>query len=135
MELQQWIKQISLYPVSEIFAGTSQQKAEKRVEKICDELYKLSFPNGQVNVLADVRNAFRELEIVVKLNLKGTKLDYINKVESEFLTCTKIAISALDEMHKKDPLLQEYYKTWKISNATMKSLVYDYTSQIKLECS
>lgn len=118
----QFILNFTKYPVSELYGhidtpDSKQKKAEKRISVICEDLYKL-----ECNTLSDVRVAFRELQVA--LNLSDDKF----RVRQPRLTemCGSLgyfidkAYKALEQMHKKDQILNQYWSSLKVSNKEQK---------------
>lgn len=136
--LKKWINCISKYPSSEIFfEGNSQSaKAEKRINGICEELYKFNFGENKVNVLAELRTTFRELEVLTRMGIDKCRIEYFQKVILDFEKASKQAICALDNMHKKDPILQAYYSEFKMSTSdveeVLKDITYSYVKRYSL---
>lgn len=112
-----WVENASKYPPAEIFFQTKgKDKAEKRVVGLCEELYRLTYPDGQVNILASLRTAHRELEVLHNISWIGKiKVDEETKIRVEFLKAAKAAVNAMNQMFKKDSLLNEYYKGWSMT--------------------
>lgn len=118
----QFILNFTKYPVSELYGhidapDAKQKKAEKRVAGICEELYRFD-----CTVLADVRAAFRELEVAVsisdeKFRIRQPRLTEMCGTLGYFIDK---AHKALEGMHKKDQVLNQYYTPLKISNKVMK---------------
>lgn len=124
--LKSWINNISKYPCAEIFCGTNGGKAEKRCMTICDErLYKFNSEPGKTNPLSDVKVSVRELDVILKMGIGNCRPEYFQSLVLDVLNCSKKAISALDAMHKKDPLLQAYYNEFKIDYATVEDIMKD----------
>lgn len=130
--LEQWIKNVKTYPPAEIFfqkTGPKFEKAEKRCKTICEDLYRFSFPEGEVNILNELGAAYRELEVFYKMGLGDIKPERIKEVSTKFLECAKAACTALEAMHKKDQLLGEYYKSWKVKYQDISTEVYKLTKE------
>lgn len=114
-KLQIYINSFTKYPVSELFGNIDtptpkQKKAEKRVSDICEDLYRFS-----VTVLSNVRTAYREIEVIHNLSTSDyhrVKVNRIAEVSGALAYYTDVAVKALETMHKKDPVLQEYYKSF-----------------------
>lgn len=130
--LKQWMKNVKTYPPSEIFfqqTGPKSEKAEKRCKTICEDLYRFSYPEGQDNILADLGASYREFEVFCILGLEDIKPERIKEVSTKFLVCAKAACTALEAMHKKDQLLGEYYKSWKVKYQDISTEVYKLTKE------
>ena len=116
--INDWVKHMLTYPPSEMFYqkyGPKHEKAEKRIKNICEDLYKFNWTDGKANVLGELKMAHREFDVLSKIHLKAIKPEYVLKAKEDFLLKVKPAIQAFELMIKKDQLLQEYYKEWKIS--------------------
>lgn len=55
------------------------------------------------------------------------KKEYLQKVKDKFLEDAKYAIKALDNLFKKDQLLQKYYVDWKLKYSELETEVYKMT--------
>lgn len=129
-----WMKNVKTYPPSEIFfqqTGPKSEKAEKRCKLICEDLYRFSFPESQDNILADLGAAYRELEVFYILGMGDIKPERVQAVSTKFLECAKAACTALEAMHKKDQLLNEYYKSWKVKYQDISTEIYNMTKEYK----
>lgn len=124
-----WMRNIKKYPASEIFFEKygKEAKAEKRIQEVCEELYRFNYPDNQVNYLSDLQQSYRDFEVLVNLGLGSIKPEYIIKTKDSFLEKAKAAITAYEAMCKKDQVLQEYYKPWKTKFQEIQSAVYDMT--------
>lgn len=129
--LKNWIKDVKTYPPSEIFFEKygKEAKAETRIQTICEDLYRFTYPEGQPNVLAELGASYREFEVCLIIGLEGMKPERVAEVSKKFLACAKVACTELDKMHKKDQLLQEYYKTWKVKYQDISTEVYNLTKE------
>ena len=130
--LEQWIKNVKTYPPAEIFfqkTGPKFEKAEKRCKTICEDLYRFSFPEGEVNVLNELGAAYREFEVLTTLGYDDLKEGRLRAVSTKFLECAKSACAALEVMHKKDQLLGEYYKSWKVKYQDISTEVHKLTKE------
>lgn len=130
--LQQWIDNVKTYPPSEIFFEKygKEAKAEQRIQGICEDLYRFSYPDGQDNILADLSASYRELEVLHCMGFTDIKSDIIKEISTKFLATAKVACLALEAMHKKDQLLGEYYKTWKVKYQDISTEVYNLTKGV-----
>lgn len=119
-KLNTWIESTKIYPPSEMFyqADSKQAKAEKRVVNVCEELY--VFTN---TTLSDMRAAYRELSIAVNLGVSDMRQVYVEEICGKMAFHIDNAVKALDNMHKKDPLLQSYYKAWSCKSKDLKDEV------------
>lgn len=131
--LKQWINNVKTYPPSEIFFEKygKEAKAEQRIQTICEDLYRFTYPEGQDNILADLGAAYRDLEVLHRMGFDDIKSDLINEVSTKFLECAKAACTALEAMHKKDQLLNEYYKSWKVKYQDISTEIYNMTKEYK----
>lgn len=130
--LKEWMHNVKKYPPAEIFfqkTGPKFEKAEKRCKTICEDLYRFSFPEGEVNILNELGAAYRELEVLTTLGYDDLKEGRIKEVSTNFLECAKAACTALEAMHKKDQLLGEYYKSWKVKYQDISTEVYKLTKE------
>lgn len=130
-KIQQFILNSVKYPVSELYGSidnpdSKQKKAEKRVSQICEELYKL-----ECTTLADVRSAFRELQVAVQISDEKFRIKQVRLVQM----CGSLgyyldkASSALDNMHKKDQVLQQYWKPLSVKGKDMKDELKSFMIQ------
>lgn len=125
-----WIKNTQTYPPSEIFFEKygKEAKAEERIKGICEELYRFCFPENEKNPLSDLGASYRDFEVAADImGFDGMKPEYIRKVKDKFLEDAKITITALDNLFKKDQILQKYYAQWKVKFSEINSIVYDMT--------
>lgn len=111
-ELQQQLLAFSaftaVYPVSEIFAGTTNPSAKQKAQEqrcvvVCEELYAL-----ECELLRDTRTAIRELDVCYDFyrNLKPENLvKYYPPVD----ILVNKAIKKMAQVYKKEPILLEYY--------------------------
>lgn len=129
--IDSWMKNVKTYPPSEIFFEKygKEAKAESRIQTICEDLYRFTYPEGQDNILADLGASYREFEVLCIMGLDDIKSERVKEVSAKFLSCAKIACSALDAMHKKDQLLNEYYKSWKVKYQDISTEVYNLTKE------
>lgn len=119
-QLNTWVAMTAIYPPSEMFfqADAKQAKAEKRIVSICEELYKFSSP-----VLSDLRAAYTVLNNAVKRDIHNMKQVYVQELCGVLAFHIDNSVQALDNMHKKDPLLQAYYKKWSVKSKVLKDEV------------
>lgn len=124
-----WVKNVKLYPPSEIFFEKygKDAKAEKRIQELCEELYRFNYPDNQVNYLGELQQSYRDLEVAYLMGFDGMKPAYIISVKDRFLSSVKDTITALESMHKKDQVLQQYYKPWKVKFQDIQREVFDMT--------
>ncbi|QHJ79011.1 MAG: hypothetical protein [Caudoviricetes sp.] len=129
--ISEWIKQLSKYPPSEVYAGMPQGKQEKQAILLCETLYKLNC-GDKPNVLAELRDAFRELVITSKMNTNDcVKPTYRAKVLETFLLKAQTAVNAMDAMFKQHQALNLYYKTWRLSYQDIKKATDEYSIQFR----
>lgn len=116
-KLQAWVEKTKIYPPSELFyqADSKQAKAEKRVVAICEDLYKLEVPT-----LSDMRAAFTALNNAVLRDVHNMKEKYVEELCGTLAYYVDKSVLALDTMHKKDPILQVYYKEWSEKSKVLK---------------
>ncbi|EHX8550647.1 hypothetical protein K3335_003641 [Salmonella enterica] len=128
-----WMKNVKTYPPSEIFFEKygKEAKAETRIQAICEDLYRFTYPEGQDNILADLGAAYRELEVFSLIGMADIKPERVQAVSTKFLNCAKVACAALEKMHKKDQLLNEYYKSWKVKYQDISTEVYKLTKEFR----
>lgn len=115
--LKTWMQNVKKYPPSEIFfqqTGPKSEKAEKRCKLICEDLYRFSFPEGQENLLNELGAAYREFEVLTTLGYDDLKEGRILEVGAKLQYYMREVCNALEAMHKKDQLLNDYYKSWKV---------------------
>lgn len=129
--LKNWMKNVKTYPASEIFFEKygKEAKAETRIQGICEDLYRFSYPEDQPNILAELAASYREFEVFCIMGFDGIKAERVKDVSTKFLECAKLACTALDAMHKKDQLLGEYYKSWKVKYQDISTEVYNLTKE------
>lgn len=127
--LDLWMKNVKTYPPSEIFYQKygKEAKAEERLKETCESVYRFCFPDNAKNNLGDLGASYRELEVTYLMGFDKIKPEYIKKVADKFLEDVKSTITALDELFKKDQLLQQYYTPWKLKYSEINSIVYDLT--------
>lgn len=119
--ISQFILNFTKYPVSELFGSidspdSKQKKAEKRITDICEELYRFD-----CTVLSDVRTAYRDFEVAIIMSDGAHEIKQVHmvKVAGALAYYLDKAIVMLDNMHKKDQLLIQY---WKLRSAKSKVL-------------
>lgn len=121
--IEEWIKNVSVYPPAEIYAGLPQGKAEKRAVTICEDLYKFNYGKER-NVLSDLRAAWREFEVLLILSKTGkfipVKQERSDAVCDAFLKSAQTVINRLDAMHKQHQDLNQYYKNWRVGYQDLK---------------
>jgi len=128
--IETWVKNVKTYPPAEIFFEVyGKDKAEKRIKNLCEEVYRFCFPEGEKNPLSDLSQSYRELEVAYILGFEGMKKEYLQKVKDKFLEDAKYAIKALDNLFKKDQLLQKYYANWKLKYSELETEVYKMTKE------
>lgn len=127
LKVKQWLADARRYPPSEIFFQKygKEAKPEERIQGICESLYKFCFSDKEPAPLNDVATAFRDAEVLLIMGIDQVKPEYVRKVYESLYTTVKVAAQALDELHKKDQLLQKYYQDWKVSAKELQSTVYD----------
>ncbi|SOK59240.1 hypothetical protein [Yersinia phage fHe-Yen9-03] len=127
--LNTWIENVKTYPPSEIFFEKygKDAKAEERLKVICEEMYRFVFPEGKPNLLSNLGSSYRDFEVAYIMGFDGMKPEYITKVKDQFLIDVKETIKAMDDMCKKDQILQQYYTQWKLKFSDINSIVYDMT--------
>lgn len=130
-KIQQFILNSIKYPVSELYGSidnpdSKQKKAEKRVSQICEELYKL-----ECTTLSDVRSGFRELQVSTDLSDEKFRIKQIRLVQmcGSLAYFIDKAAMALDNMHKKDQALQQYWKPLAVKAKDMKDELKSYLIQ------
>lgn len=130
--LNEWVENVFLYPPAELFAGKygKDAKAEPRIVQAVESFYRLTVPEGERNLLIDLRAAHRDLEVLYNLGLKGIKPEAIKESTDKFLSVSKEVIAVLDVMFKKDQILQEYYSKFAIKHNVLKSAIYDLTKDL-----
>lgn len=129
--IETWVENVKTYPPAEIFFEKygKEAKSEKRVQDLCEELYRFCFPEGEKSILSDLFQAYREFEVAHVLGFKGMKPEYLSKVKDKFLEEAKYTIKALDNLFKKDQLLQKYYADWKLKYSELETEVYKMTKE------
>lgn len=129
--IDNWMKNVKTYPPSEIFFAKygKEAKAETRIQTICEDLYRFCYPEGEVNVLSELGASYREFEVLCIMGLAGIKPERVLEISTKFLACAKAACTALEAMHKKDQLLNEYYKSWKVKYQDISTEVYKLTKE------
>lgn len=126
--VKSWVEQCMKYPVMEIYGGKdlAKGKEEKRVENICEEIFKLTATKPSETLYkAEMGSAWRELDVALKLRTElPVKSEYIQEKKEKFLQCAKELITLMDNVYKKEPVLKHYYESWKLKNSELKELVY-----------
>lgn len=127
--IKDWVDNVFLYPPSELFAGKygKDAKAEPRIVQAVETFYRLTVPEGERNLLIELRAAYRDLEVLNNLGLAEIKPEAIKECTDKFLSVSKDVITVLDVMFKKDQILQEYYSKFSIKHNVLKSAIYDLT--------
>lgn len=127
MQIDNFVENYSKYPPAEIFAGiinpsAKQKKAEKRLQDICEDLYKL-----EVQTLSESTQALRELKVTLVLADKGfpVRSERLIDVVAMLLLNLNKSSRALTECFKKDPLLTQYYSSWKPDMKSIESELID----------
>lgn len=122
-----FIQSASKYPV--IYMDFKNEKEERAVVKVLEELYKLTGWNpdkGNPNTIANAVAIYREFIIVSKmLNKYPIKEEYLVKVLDSLEESCKIALNEIQRVCKAHPKTNEYFK----NTFTMKP------SNFKQECS
>lgn len=124
-KLKVWFENSAKYPVSELFGSIAepnakQKKAEKRITEICEELYRFS-----VVKLSDTRAAYRDIEVLNRTGIDA-KYQYACALTGRLAYFLDVAVPALDNMHKQDVLLQQYYKPWAVKAKDLKDELKAY---------
>lgn len=116
-KLNTWVENTKVYPPSEMFyqADSTKAKAERRCVTICEDLYRFTVPT-----LSDMRAAFTVLNNAVKRDIHNMKQKYVEEICGKLAFHIDNSVLALDTMHKKDPLLQAYYKPWAVKSKDLK---------------
>ncbi|AFA44515.1 hypothetical protein [Klebsiella phage phiKp_21] len=116
-KLNAWVENTRIYPPSEMFyqADSKQAKAEKRIVSICEELYVFT-----CTTLSDMRAAYTELSMAVRMGISDMRQVYVEEICGKTAFHIDNAVKALDTMHKRDPLLQAYYKEWSCKSKDLK---------------
>lgn len=125
-----WMNNVCVYPPAEICFQSSDSKTEKRLQKLCEEVYSLGLTSvGKLPPLLGLKTAYRELEVLMVMLKTGTpvKQEFIVQVANAFKAEIKSALVVLTALHKKDALLSKYYDSWKVKYAELNSAVYDLT--------
>ncbi|QOI71369.1 hypothetical protein pEaSNUABM19_00440 [Erwinia phage pEa_SNUABM_19] len=127
--IETWFNKAKTYPPAEIFFEKygKEAKAEERLKGVCEEVYRFCFPENQKNPLGDLGASYRDFEVAYIMGFEGMKPEYIQKVKDKFLEDVKFAITALDNLFKKDQVLQQYYAPWKVKFSEINSIVFDMT--------
>lgn len=130
-KIEQFILNSKKYPVSELYGSidnpdSKQKKAEKRVTQICEELYKL-----ECLTLSDVRSAYREMQVAVSLSDEKFRIKQVRLVTMTGSLAYYIdkAVTVLDNMHKKDQALQQYWKPLAVKAKDMKEELKSFLIQ------
>lgn len=124
MIIDQWVEQTSVYPPGHIYAGMTQGKQEKQAVQVCEQLYKFNFGDKR-NPLADLRATWREIEVIMLIStvepILPIRVEYLDKIFSEFLDAAQNAINEMDKVFKQHQSVNEYYKTWRVSYQDVKT--------------
>ncbi len=124
-----WIKNAKTYPPAEIFFEKygKEAKAEERIKTVCEDVYRFCFPEGTKNPLGDLGASYREFEVAYLVGFDGMKPERIKELKDKFLDDAKFAIKALDDLFKRDQILQQYYSEWKVKYQDISTEVYNLT--------
>lgn len=124
-----WFNKAKTYPPAEIFFEKygKEAKAEERIKVLCEDVYRFCFPEEHKNPLGDLGASYRDLQVAYRMGFDGMKPEYIIKVKDKFLEDAKFAVKALDDLFKKDQILQQYYSTWKVKYQDISTEVYNMT--------
>lgn len=112
-KINDWINSVMAYPPGTIYAGKAVGKQEKSAQAICEELYR--FNHGkEVNVLGELRSAWRDVQVVNNLDL-DIKPEYLAKVYGEFYFWSSRAVVSMDTVFKKHQDVWKYYQEFRLS--------------------
>lgn len=127
--LKEYVENCQVYPPSELFYNKygKDAKAEKRIQELCESVYRFTFPDGVKSPIGELTSTFRELEVLFVLRFEGMKPERIKDVSDKFLEAVQYAQQELDALAKKDQLLKQYFDGIKVKYQTIKSMVYDLT--------
>ena len=111
--INKFCKEISLYPPITLFGNTQnptaqEKKAEQRVISICEDMYKLD--SQFIRELRTAYDAAALCELFI-VNLKDT---YLIKSCAQLTAHIKFVHTKLEAMHKKDPILMDYFSKIKL---------------------
>ena len=129
--VQQYIQNFTAYPVSVMFGHIDtptpkQKKAEKRVAEICEALYRFD-----CTVLSDVRAAFRELDVLISLSDDKFRIKQVRltRMTGRLAYFVDKAVVMLDNMHKKDQQLQQYWQPLSMKAKVLKDEIKSFLIQ------
>lgn len=132
--IQNWVKQLSVYPPSILYAGLSQTKTERQAIQVCENLYKFNFGDKR-NVLGEVKAAWRELEVLAALRQTSDlpfRAVYIRQVVAEFKKKMLLTERELNKFFSQHKDLTAYYDEWKLSPDVLSKSLDDYVSEREL---
>lgn len=115
---------MGLYPPSEMFAGLvnptpKQKKAEVRIMKICEELYRIDN-----STLSNMRNAVREFEVVIMMGeTYPVKSEVVIKTAATALAHICNVLTQVTALCKKDQELRQYFSSHNMNNPMSRPIV------------
>ena len=123
-EIKEFCNKTSVYPPVILFGGINnptaqEKKAEQRIINICEDLYKIDNPT-----LRNLRSAYSEANLS-KLFRKNIKDSYMIEKCATLSVLLKYTHKKLEAMHKKDPILSNYFSDWSLSKTDI-DLVWKY---------
>lgn len=115
---------IGLYPPSEMYAGLvnptpKQKKAEVRIMKICEDLYRIDN-----STLSNMRNAVREFEVVMMMSESyPVKPTVVIHTAATALAHICEVLTQATALAKKDQELSQYYSSHSINSPMSRPIV------------
>ena len=111
--INKFCKEISLYPPIALFNNTQnpttqEKRVEQRIISICEDMYKLD--SHFIRELRTAYDAAALCELFI-VNLKDT---YLIKSCAQLTAHMKFVHTKLETMHKKDPILMDYFSKIKL---------------------
>lgn len=110
--IEMFIQSASKYPA--IYMDFKNEKEERAVVKVLEELYKLTGWNpdkGNPNTIANAVAIYREFTIANKMLSKyPVKEEYLSKVVDSLEESCKIALNEIQRVCKTHPKTNEYFK-------------------------
>ena len=111
--INKFCKEISLYPPSVLFGNTQnptaqEKKTEQRIISICEDMYKLD-----LHFIRELRTAYAAAAMC-ELFIVNLKDEYLIKSCAQLAAHIKFIHTKLETMHKKDPILMNYFSKIKL---------------------
>lgn len=116
----------AIYPPVALFGAINnptqqEKKAEQRIINVCEDLYKID--NQTLN---NLRVCYQQAALCELFN-KNLKDSYLIKSCATLAATLKFSHKALENMHKKDPILTKYFSDIKLEKEDF-NLTWNYVS-------